>query len=120
MALCRFTGQGLTTKCEVLHFASVPFNETFKESIRVVFAKEHIHFPSLSTLNAQIARTHASIILETLARWGVNPSDVDALASHGQTVMHRPDRTGILPHSTLQIGDGDHLAHLTGIITLSD
>jgi anhydro-N-acetylmuramic acid kinase len=34
--------------------------------------------------------------------------------------MHRPDRTGKLPHSTLQIGDGDHIAQLTGIITLSD
>ncbi len=120
MALCRFTGQGLSTTCELVRFDSVPFSTEFKESIRAVFAKEHIHFPSLSTLNAQIARTHASIILETLARWGVKPNEVDALASHGQTVMHRPDRTGMLPHSTLQIGDGDHLAHLTGIITLSD
>jgi anhydro-N-acetylmuramic acid kinase len=120
MALCRFSGQGLETKCELLHFDSVSFSTEFKASIREVFAKEHIHFPSLSTLNAQIARTHATIILETLARWGVKPADVDALASHGQTVMHRPDRTGVLPNSTLQIGDGDHLAHLTGIITLSD
>ncbi len=120
MALCRFSGQGLQTECEVLHFESVPFEEDFKESIRAVFAKETIHFPSLSTLNVQIARTHASIILATLNRWGIKPSDVDAIASHGQTVMHRPDRTGVLPNSTLQIGDGDHLAHLTGIITLAD
>lgn len=120
MALCRFTGQGLETTCDLIHFDSVPFSSEFKESIRAVFAKETIHFPSLCTLNANIARTHASIILETLARWGVNPTDVDALASHGQTVMHCPDRTGANPHSTLQIGDGDHLAHLTGIITLSD
>lgn len=120
MALCRFSGQGLQTQCEVLHFDSVPFEEDFKASIRAVFAKEHIHFPSLCTLNAQIARTHADIILQTLQRWGIQPSEVDALASHGQTVMHRPDRSGHIPHSTLQIGDGDHLAHLTGIITLSD
>ena len=120
MALCRFTGQGLDTTCDLIHFDSVPFSSEFKESIRAVFAKETIHFPSLCTLNASIARTHASIILETLARWGVNPTDIDALASHGQTVMHCPDRTGANPHSTLQIGDGDHLAHLTGIITLSD
>jgi anhydro-N-acetylmuramic acid kinase len=120
MALCRFSGQGLQTHCEVLHFASVPFEDSFKESIRMVFAKENIHFPTLSTLNAQIARTHAKIILETLKAWGIAPTEIDAIASHGQTVMHRPDRTGELPHSTLQIGDGDHLAHLTGIITLSD
>ena len=120
MALCRFSGQGLQTQCEVQKFASVPFEDSFKESIRMIFAKENIHFPTLSTLNAQIARTHAKIILETLKAWGIAPSEIDAIASHGQTVMHRPDRTGELPHSTLQIGDGDHLAHLTGIITLSD
>ena len=34
--------------------------------------------------------------------------------------MHRPVRDGHLPHSTLQIGDGDHIAAGTGIITLSD
>jgi anhydro-N-acetylmuramic acid kinase len=120
MALCRFSGQGLQTHCEVLQFASVPFEDSFKESIRMVFAKENIHFPTLSTLNAQVARTHSKIILETLKVWGIAPSEINAIASHGQTVMHRPDRTGELPHSTLQIGDGDHLAHLTGIITLSD
>lgn len=120
MALCRFTGQGTATKCQLLHFDSVSFDENFKTSIRTVFAQENIHFPSLSTLNAQIARTHAAIILATLRSWGVTPEEVDLLASHGQTVMHRPDRSGKLPHSTLQIGDGDHLAHLTGIITLSD
>jgi anhydro-N-acetylmuramic acid kinase len=120
MALCRFTGQGPLTKCELLHFDSVSLDESFKTSIRAVFAQENIHFPSLSTLNAQIARTHAKIILQTLEAWQVKPEEVDLIASHGQTVMHRPDRTGKLPHSTLQIGDGDHLAHVTGIITLSD
>jgi anhydro-N-acetylmuramic acid kinase len=120
MALCQFTGQGTDTKCQVLHFDSVSFDDEFKSSIRAVFAQENIHFPSLSTLNAQIARTHAAIILDTLKSWGIKPEEVDLIASHGQTVMHRPDRSGKLPHSTLQIGDGDHLAHLTGIITLSD
>jgi anhydro-N-acetylmuramic acid kinase len=120
MALCKFTGQGTGTKCELLRFDSVGFDESFKSSIRAVFAQENIHFPSLSTLNVQIARTHAAIILKTLQAWGVKPDEVDIIASHGQTVMHRPDRIGKLPHSTLQIGDGDHLAHLTGIITLSD
>jgi len=35
-------------------------------------------------------------------------------------VMHRPMRHGKQPNSTLQIGDGDHIALKTGIITLSD
>jgi anhydro-N-acetylmuramic acid kinase len=120
LALVRFTGFGLDTSYEILHYDTRPYPADFKESIRSVFAKENIHFPTLSTLNAQIGRLHASLILEVLASWDVDVSEVDAIASHGQTVMHRPDRTGKLPHSTMQIGDGDHIAHLTGIITLSD
>jgi anhydro-N-acetylmuramic acid kinase len=120
MALCRFSGYGHQTQLEVLHFTTVAFEESFKKKIRGIFAKEEIHFPNLSTLNVEIAFKHAEIINETLKKWGVRNESVDVIASHGQTVMHRPMRDHSLPNSTLQIGDGDHLAYQTGIITLSD
>ncbi len=120
LALCQFTGHGNQTKVKVLHFKTVPFEESFKKKVRAVFAKEEIHFPDLSTLNVEVALKHASIIQSTLQEWGVEANSVDLIASHGQTVMHRPMRDHSLPHSTLQIGDGDHLAVKTGIITLSD
>ncbi|MHA8060329.1 anhydro-N-acetylmuramic acid kinase [Aquirufa beregesia] len=120
LALCRFSGFGLNTQVELVKHQTIAYPEEFKQAIREVFAKEQIHFPSLSTLNAQIARLHAQYILDSLQSWGITPQEVDAIASHGQTVMHRPMRSGNLPDSTLQIGDGDHIAHLTGIITLSD
>ncbi|MCZ2475526.1 anhydro-N-acetylmuramic acid kinase [Aquirufa ecclesiirivi] len=120
LALCRFSGFGLKTQVELVKHHTIPYPEEFKQSIREVFAKDQIHFPSLSTLNAQIGRLHAQFILDSLLSWGIAPKEVDAIASHGQTVMHRPMRSGNLPNSTLQIGDADHIAHLTGIITLSD
>jgi len=120
MALCAFEGYGLATKYEILHFKTASFSPEFKAKIQAVFAKEQIHFPSLSTLNAEIGRTHAQLINETLTSWNIRHEDVDVIASHGQTVMHRPMRDGHLPNSTLQIGDGDHIATGTGIITLSD
>ena len=120
MALCRFEGYGLNTRYEILAFKTADYSPELKSKIQAVFAQEQIHFPSLSTLNAEIGRTHARLIQETLASWNINPADIDVIASHGQTVMHRPVRDGHLPHSTLQIGDGDHIAAGTGIITLSD
>jgi anhydro-N-acetylmuramic acid kinase len=120
MALCRFEGYGLNTRYEILAFKTAEYSPEFKTKIQAVFAQEKIHFPSLSTLNAEIGRTHARLIQETLVSWNINPADIDVIASHGQTVMHRPVRDGHLPHSTLQIGDGDHIAAGTGIITLSD
>src|SRR5207244_211242 len=49
--------------------------------------------------------------------------DIDLIASHGQTVYHAPQRLHRqmgYPNATLQIGDGDHIAVKTGILTLSD
>ena len=120
IALCEFEGSGLNTKFQLKHFVSLPYSSDFKKSIQAVFAKEHIHFPSLSTLNAEIGLTHAELILSALQSWGIKPEEIDLIASHGQTVMHRPMRNGKQPNSTLQIGDGDHIALKTGIITISD
>jgi anhydro-N-acetylmuramic acid kinase len=58
-----------------------------------------------------------------LTKWGVNTEGVDLVASHGQTVFHAPKILHDIekfPNATLQIGDGDHLAVTTGILTLSD
>jgi anhydro-N-acetylmuramic acid kinase len=120
IALCVFDGSGLNTKFQLKQFVSLPYSSEFKESIQAVFAKEQIHFPSLSTLNAEIGIKHAELILNALQSWGIKPGEIDLIASHGQTVMHRPMRHGNQPNSTLQIGDGDHIALKTGIITLSD
>jgi len=120
IALCEFEGTGLSTKFQLKQFVSLPYTSEFKDSIQAVFAKEQIHFPSLSTLNAEIGIKHAELILSALQSWGIKPGEIDLIASHGQTVMHRPMRHGKQPNSTLQIGDGDHIALKTGIITLSD
>src|ERR1700710_171310 len=53
----------------------------------------------------------------------IKPEEIDFIASHGQTIYHAPKRLHRqdgYPNATLQIGDGDHIARKTGIITLSD
>jgi anhydro-N-acetylmuramic acid kinase len=63
------------------------------------------------------------MILQCLQRWNISTNEVDIIASHGQTVMHAPKilhQQKKFPNATLQIGDGDHIAVKTGIITLSD
>src|SRR5690606_10745186 len=63
---------------------------------------------------------HADLVLAALKAWNIDPQKVDVIASHGQTVYHAPQTSADFPNSTLQIGDGDHIAVRTGIITLSD
>ena len=123
MALCSIEGSGLSTRVTLEHFATAPFGEEVKEKIRQVFAKKNIDFQHLTLLNAWLGRYHAELVCRQLTAWGLSPADVDLIASHGQTVFHAPRILHALPdypNATLQIGDGDHLAVHTGIITLSD
>ena len=123
MALCSVSGAGFDTRLRVTHFGTVPFEDDFKREVRRVFAQKTIDFQHLVLLNVVVAERHAAIINDTLNRWGVRSADVDLIASHGQTVFHAPRQFHGLanyPNATLQIGDGDHLARRTGIITLSD
>jgi anhydro-N-acetylmuramic acid kinase len=107
LALCLCTGSGPGTRVEVTHFETVPYDDLEK----------------LTLLHAWVALQHAAIINQTLEKWGVNKEEVDLIASHGQTIYHAPQTLHRQPgfgNATLQIGDGDHLAVYTGIITLSD
>jgi anhydro-N-acetylmuramic acid kinase len=63
------------------------------------------------------------MILECLKQWNIPTETIDLIASHGQTVFHAPKKQHNLPgfpNATLQIGDGDHIAVTTNIITVSD
>lgn len=123
VALCAFTGAGSRTRVKVLQFKTAPYDEDFKNEIRRVFAKKEIDFQHLVLLNVLIAGRHADIVNRCLAEWNITAAEVDLLASHGQTVYHAPRVLHGLPaypNATLQIGDGDHLARQTGIITVSD
>ena len=123
IALCQISGSGETTKVTVLHSTTVDYSEDIKVEIRKVFAQREIDFRHLALLNEWIGLLHADMILNSLQSWNVKSETVDLIASHGQTVMHAPKQLhGIekFPNATLQIGDGDHIAVKTGIITVSD
>ncbi len=122
VALCRISGSGLNTQVKVEAFITWPYATDFKSKILAVFAKPRIDFQKLTELNAMIGQTHGQLVLKALKKWKVSPQQIDVVASHGQTVFHAPKF--LYPqanqNATLQIGDGDHLAVKTGILTLSD
>jgi anhydro-N-acetylmuramic acid kinase len=123
VALCAIEGSGFSTKLQLEKFITVPYNDDFKNKVRSVFSKKQADLSLLCLLNEWIAEQHAGIINECLAKWKLDKNDVDLVASHGQTIYHAPKHLHQLEaygNGTLQIGDGDHLAVRTGIITISD
>jgi len=123
IALCSITGSGRDTKFELKAFTTVAYTNDFKEKILSIFSKEMVALETLCLLNAWVGKQHGKMVLDALALWKIEPKALDMIASHGQTIYHAPK--SLHPNSeyapaTLQIGDGDHIAITTGILTLSD
>ena len=123
IALCDIRGSGQQSSVKVERFITVPYTEDFRSRVQAVFAKRQVDLQQLTLLHPWIAEQHAQMINQALRDWQVPASEVDLIASHGQTVYHCPKRQHQDPawgNATLQLGDGDHLAVQTGIITVSD
>lgn len=123
IAVCKFTGSGLETNVKVSHFTTIDYAPDFKEALKEVFAKKQANLEQITILNEIIGAYYGDLILECLNKWEIPATEIDLIASHGQTIFHAPKHQHHIanyPNATLQIGDGDHLAVKTGIITLSD
>ena len=123
IALCTITGAGNTTKVLLDQFITVPYAPDLKEKLLTVFSKKTVSLEQLCVLNPWLALQHASMVNNALKQWGVQSTDVDLIASHGQTIYHAPKSLhpeDAFGPATMQIGDGDHIAVATGIITISD
>ena len=123
IALCSMEGNGIDTTMQLLNFETVLYTDDFKNEVRTVFSKKQIDLEKLCLLNPWIALQHAGMINTCLKKWNIKNEDVDLIASHGQTIYHAPGtlhKQAKFGNATLQVGDGDHLAVATGIITLSD
>ena len=123
IAVCKIKGSGESTELKLTHFTTVDFTSDFKEEIKKVFSKEEVSLQQVCLLNEYIAKEHAKMINAALHEWNISNREIDAIASHGQTIYHAPEilhgRTKF-GNGTLQIGDGDHLAVHTGINCISD
>ena len=123
IALCLIKGFGRDTQFELKAFTTVDYTNDFKAKILSIFSKEMVALETLCLLNAWVGKQHGKMVLDALASWKIQPIAVDMIASHGQTIYHAPK--SLHPNSeydpaTLQIGDGDHIAVTTGILTFSD
>jgi anhydro-N-acetylmuramic acid kinase len=123
LALCKLTGSGIDTQITVLAFKTYEYDEAYRQNIRQVFSKKQGDIQHLTLMNAWVGRAHGDMVARFVNDQNLQAENIDCIASHGQTIYHSPiDHHQIkgMPNATLQIGDGDHIAHRTGIITLSD
>jgi anhydro-N-acetylmuramic acid kinase len=102
---------------EVLHATCVPYPPALRQAIDLlVTARARPEIGSTDVLDRQLGHFYARACTDLLAAAGLEPRDVRAIGSHGQTVWHEPD--GPEPIS-LQLGHGYVIANVTGIPVVS-
>ncbi len=69
----------------------------------------------LSAVEDELTERHAMAVRQFLSGNSIDASSISAIGFHGQTVLHRPDKA-----LTVQLGDGQRLADLTGIPVMYD
>jgi anhydro-N-acetylmuramic acid kinase len=74
----------------------------------------------MGVLDRKLGSLFAQAALDLLAHAKRQPEDIRAIGSHGQTVRHRPTSAGNPVSFTLQIGDPNTIAEVTGITTVAD
>jgi len=95
--------------------AHLAFSPELQRAIRAVDRDSPLHV--LARLDSLLGKLFAQAAQLVLEQNGIAPEQVRAIGSHGQTVWHEPD--GETPF-TLQLGDPNTIAELTGITTVAD
>lgn len=94
-----------------------PMPTALKQDILNICQGQRLTLSQLGQLDTRLGRLFADAVQTLLDKAELNPSDIMAIGCHGQTVWHEP--VGEAP-CTMQIGDNNQIAALTGITTVGD
>lgn len=94
-----------------------PLPYELKQHILAMCQGQAVTLSQLGQLDTRLGILFGEAVKEMLRHAGVEAGDITAIGNHGQTVWHQPD--GKAP-CTLQIGDNNRVAALTGITTVGD
>lgn len=109
------SGQRKTETVKLLHHNTYTYHTDLRKMIGKAFNGST---EDICRLNFELGEAFANAALECIKEAGLEPKDVDIIASHGQTIYHIPPSEG--KGCTLQIGEASVIAERTGILTVSD
>ncbi|WP_165660814.1 anhydro-N-acetylmuramic acid kinase [Oceanimonas sp. MB9] len=104
-------------RIELKGAVSAPIDALLRERLLALAVGGTVTAREWGELDVALGQAYAEVTLQLLADTGLRAAEVSAIGCHGQTVWHQPDAE--LPFS-LQLGDGNRIAGLTGITTITD
>lgn len=103
-------------RVKLIKHIHVSYKRQIRDKISMAFNGNTGH---ICRLNFELGEIFAKAVLLLIDISGYRKKDIDAIASHGQTIYHIPPLKG-KNGSTLQIGEPSVIVERTGILTISD
>ena len=91
---------------------------TLQHEIKALCLPGNNEIDRMGAVDRQLGRHFSEAVQQLLSASGYSASQIKAIGSHGQTIRHRPNLGD--DSFTLQIGDPNTIAQLTGICTVAD
>ncbi len=105
-------------KVHLVEFECLPFPDEIQSAIQRLSKPDAlISLKDYGAMDTQLGHLFATAVSSLLAKADIPASSVNAIGSHGQTLYHAPE---IRHPFSLQIGDPNIIAELTGITTVAD
>jgi anhydro-N-acetylmuramic acid kinase len=93
------------------------YSDKLRDALFAACSSPQISLAELGQLDIAVGKAFANTINHMLAEHQIDSGNIKAIGSHGQTLFHLP--AGEHPFS-LQIGDPNTIAEITGITTVAD
>ena len=103
--------------CTLVQSCTTPYPARLHERVRALIDDPETTLAELGAVDVALGRFFARCANELIDAAGVERAAVRAIGHHGQTVFHEPG--GPEPF-TMQLGDPNSLAALTGLATVAD
>ena len=97
---------------KLLHSRTIAYPKDILEALDSI---ETLSASNIYQLDKQIGQFYGKSVNDFIQKFNINPKDIEAIASHGQTIFHQPSKG-----FSTQIGCGSTLAFQTGINVLND
>lgn len=117
-ALVEWPDDASTRPFRLVAFHSESFDRELQDRIHSLAAgrlEGGVVLREFAALDVLLGERFAAAAAVVARKAGVALTDLDGIASHGQTVAHHPEL-----HATLQIGDPSVIAERTGVTTIGD
>jgi anhydro-N-acetylmuramic acid kinase len=104
-----------SNQCKLIGHHSQPIPAELKESLLSLIEPGNDELARMMECDVELGKLFAEAANELIKKSNLSAKQIMAIGSHGQTLRHYPDKA-----TTLQIGDANIIAQLTGITTVAD